>query len=125
MLLTLADVFSKLYSTPNAVPKYRLLFLLTESSMLLNFQGVKKWLDENVQLQVLFFSLFLFYFFHKKYYIHWKWICKMLLYGPKEDIVSITGSLIAAKNPTSIKDEVWARLQVKCLKRNIAILADN
>lgn len=57
VLLTLADVFSKLYSTPNAVPKYRLLFLLTESSMLLNFQGVKKWLDENVQLQNVDFVL--------------------------------------------------------------------
>ncbi|XP_014085474.2 BOS complex subunit ncln isoform X2 [Bactrocera oleae] len=57
VLLTLADVFSKLHSTPNAVPKYRLLFLLTESGMLLNFQGVKKWLDENVQLQNVDFVL--------------------------------------------------------------------
>ncbi|XP_018800945.1 PREDICTED: nicalin-1 isoform X1 [Bactrocera latifrons] len=73
VLLTLADIFSKLHSTPNAVPKYRLLFLLTESGTLLNFQGAKKWLDENVQLQ--------------------------------EDIVSITGTLIAAKNPTNIIDE--------------------
>ncbi|XP_012162719.1 nicalin isoform X1 [Ceratitis capitata] len=73
VLLTLADVFSKLHNTPNAVPKYRLLFLLTESGTLLNFQGVKKWLDENVQLQ--------------------------------EDIVSITGTLIAAKATTNIKDE--------------------
>ncbi|XP_011198144.1 nicalin-1 isoform X2 [Bactrocera dorsalis] len=57
VLLTLADVFSKLHSTPNAVPKYRLLFLLTESGTLLNFQGVKKWLDENVQLQNVDFVL--------------------------------------------------------------------
>ncbi|XP_039969715.1 nicalin-1 isoform X2 [Bactrocera tryoni] len=57
VFLTLADVFSKLHSTPNAVPKYRLLFLLTESGTLLNFQGVKKWLDENVQLQNVDFVL--------------------------------------------------------------------
>ncbi|CAD6991351.1 nicalin isoform X2 [Ceratitis capitata] len=57
VLLTLADVFSKLHNTPNAVPKYRLLFLLTESGTLLNFQGVKKWLDENVQLQNVDFVL--------------------------------------------------------------------
>ncbi|XP_017471269.1 PREDICTED: nicalin isoform X1 [Rhagoletis zephyria] len=73
VLLTLAEVFSKMHNTPNAVPKYRLLFLLTESGTLLNFQGVKKWLDENVQLQ--------------------------------EDLVSITGTLIAAKKANSIKDE--------------------
>ncbi|XP_054746819.1 BOS complex subunit NCLN isoform X1 [Anastrepha obliqua] len=73
VLLTLADLFSKMHNTPNAIPKYRLLFLLTESGTLLNFQGIKKWLDENVQLQ--------------------------------EDLVSITGTLIAAKNPTSIKNE--------------------
>ncbi|XP_018800946.1 PREDICTED: nicalin-1 isoform X2 [Bactrocera latifrons] len=57
VLLTLADIFSKLHSTPNAVPKYRLLFLLTESGTLLNFQGAKKWLDENVQLQNVDFVL--------------------------------------------------------------------
>lgn len=45
----------------------------------------------------------------------------MLRYGLKEDIVSITGSLIAAKNPTNILDEVWERLQVMCFK-SIAIL---
>lgn len=29
-------------------PKYRFLFLLTESNNLVNFQGTKKWLDANV-----------------------------------------------------------------------------
>lgn len=62
VLMTLADLFSKMHNTPNTAPKYRLLFLLSESGPLLNFQGVKKWLDENVQLQVcttkyLFFSI--------------------------------------------------------------------
>lgn len=52
ILMTLADLFSKLHNTANAAPKYRLLFLLSESGPLLNFQGAKKWLDENVQLQV-------------------------------------------------------------------------
>lgn len=52
VLMTLADLFSKMHNTPNTAPKYRLLFLLSESGPLLNFQGVKKWLDENVQLQV-------------------------------------------------------------------------
>ncbi|XP_013113668.2 BOS complex subunit NCLN isoform X1 [Stomoxys calcitrans] len=51
VLMALADLFSKMHNTPNAAPKYRLLFLLSESGPLLNFQGVKKWLDENVQLQ--------------------------------------------------------------------------
>ena len=30
-------------------PKYRLLFLLTESGSLLNFQGSKKWLEQNLE----------------------------------------------------------------------------
>ncbi|XP_067637931.1 BOS complex subunit ncln isoform X2 [Eurosta solidaginis] len=57
VLMTLADLFSKMHNTPNAMPKYRLLFLLTESGTLLNFQGIKKWLDENVQLQNVDFVL--------------------------------------------------------------------
>lgn len=56
ILLTLIDLFSKLHNTNSAAPKYRLMFLLTESGGLLNFQGTKKWLesnlDENVQIQV-------------------------------------------------------------------------
>lgn len=55
VFLTLMDLFSKLYSTVSTAPKYRLLFLLSESGSLLNFQGMKKWLDsnaeENVQIQ--------------------------------------------------------------------------
>ncbi|XP_073846118.1 BOS complex subunit NCLN isoform X2 [Musca autumnalis] len=57
VLMTLADLFSKLHNTANAAPKYRLLFLLSESGPLLNFQGAKKWLDENVQLQNVDFVL--------------------------------------------------------------------
>uniref|UniRef100_A0A1I8M2A7 Nicalin n=1 Tax=Musca domestica TaxID=7370 RepID=A0A1I8M2A7_MUSDO len=57
ILMTLADLFSKLHNTANAAPKYRLLFLLSESGPLLNFQGAKKWLDENVQLQNVDFVL--------------------------------------------------------------------
>ncbi|XP_059608640.1 BOS complex subunit NCLN [Phlebotomus argentipes] len=55
VFLTLMDLFSKLHSTVSTAPKYRLLFLLSESGSLLNFQGMKKWLDtnadENVQIQ--------------------------------------------------------------------------
>lgn len=57
VLLTLADLFSKLHNTVNAAPKFRLMFLLTESGSLLNFQGSKKWLDENIQLQNVDFVL--------------------------------------------------------------------
>ncbi|XP_055603355.1 BOS complex subunit ncln [Uranotaenia lowii] len=52
VLLTLIELFSKLHAS---IPKYRLMFLVSESGSLLNFQGMKKWLDmnleENVQLQ--------------------------------------------------------------------------
>ncbi|GAB0088901.1 Nicalin [Sergentomyia squamirostris] len=48
VFLTLMDLFSKLHSTVSTAPKYRLLFLLSESGSLLNFQGMKKWLDTNV-----------------------------------------------------------------------------
>lgn len=51
-LLTLVEQFSKLHAS---IPKYRLMFLVSESGSLLNFQGMKKWLDanldENVQIQ--------------------------------------------------------------------------
>uniref|UniRef100_A0A1A9WUW2 Nicalin n=1 Tax=Glossina brevipalpis TaxID=37001 RepID=A0A1A9WUW2_9MUSC len=57
VLMTLADIFSKLHNMPNAIPKYRLLFLLSESGQMLNFQGIKKWLDENNQLQSVEFVL--------------------------------------------------------------------
>uniref|UniRef100_A0A182M8Z5 Nicalin n=1 Tax=Anopheles culicifacies TaxID=139723 RepID=A0A182M8Z5_9DIPT len=52
VLLTLVELFSKLHAS---IPKYRLIFLVSESGLLLNFQGMKKWLDsnldENVQIQ--------------------------------------------------------------------------
>lgn len=51
-LLTLVELFSKLHAS---IPKYRLMFLISESGALLNFQGMKKWLDtnldENIQIQ--------------------------------------------------------------------------
>lgn len=47
VLLTLVDAFSKLYNTATTAPKYRIMFLVTESNHLLNFQGTKKWLDTN------------------------------------------------------------------------------
>uniref|UniRef100_A0A1A9VXX8 Nicalin n=1 Tax=Glossina austeni TaxID=7395 RepID=A0A1A9VXX8_GLOAU len=57
VLMALADIFSKLHNMTNAIPKYRLLFLLSESGQILNFQGIKKWLDENNQLQNIEFVL--------------------------------------------------------------------
>ena len=57
ILMTIADLFSKMHSVPHSMPKYRLMFLLSESGSLLNFQGIKKWLDENVQLQNVDFVL--------------------------------------------------------------------
>lgn len=47
VLLTIVDSFSKLYNSASTAPKYRLMFLVTESNSLLNFQGAKKWLDTN------------------------------------------------------------------------------
>lgn len=47
VLLTLVDSFSKLYNSATTAPKYRIMFLVTESNHLLNFQGTKKWLDAN------------------------------------------------------------------------------
>lgn len=49
VLMTLADSFSKLYNSATTAPKYRLMFLVTESNHLLNFQGTKKWLDANFE----------------------------------------------------------------------------
>lgn len=57
VLLTLAELFSKLYSTSNAAPKYRLLFLISESGSLLNFQAMKKWVEENYQTPNIDFVL--------------------------------------------------------------------
>lgn len=48
VFFTLMDTFSKVHNSVGMVPKYRLLFLLTESGNLINFQGTKKWLDANV-----------------------------------------------------------------------------
>lgn len=47
--MTLIDTFSKVHSSIGMAPKYRFLFLLSESGSLLNFQGIKKWLDANIE----------------------------------------------------------------------------
>lgn len=52
ILLTLIDTFSKIHNSVGMAPKYRLLFVLTESGTLLNFQGAKKWLDSNIDENV-------------------------------------------------------------------------
>uniref|UniRef100_A0A7G3AVT5 Nicalin n=1 Tax=Lutzomyia longipalpis TaxID=7200 RepID=A0A7G3AVT5_LUTLO len=52
VFLTLMDLMSKLHSTMSTAPKYRIMFLLSESGSLLNFQGMKKWLDTNVDENV-------------------------------------------------------------------------
>lgn len=49
ILLTLADLFSKLYNQVTSSAKYRIIFVLDESGSLLNYQGVKKWLENNVE----------------------------------------------------------------------------
>ncbi|KAJ6636116.1 Nicalin-1 [Pseudolycoriella hygida] len=55
VFMSLVSAFSKIHSSPNTSPKYRIMFLLSESGTLLNFQGMKKWLDtnldENMQIQ--------------------------------------------------------------------------
>lgn len=59
VFLTLMETFSKIASSTSTTPKYRLLFLLSEGGNLLNFQGVKKWLDthweETQAVQVNYF----------------------------------------------------------------------
>ena len=57
ILMTIADLFSKMHSVPHSMPKYRLMFLLSESGSLVNFQGIKKWIAENVQLHNVDFLL--------------------------------------------------------------------
>lgn len=49
ILLTLADIFSKLYNQVTSSAKYRIVFVLDESGSLLNYQGAKKWLENNVE----------------------------------------------------------------------------
>lgn len=51
--MSLVSAFSKLLSSATTSPKYRIMFLLTESGALLNFQGMKKWLDSNLEENVL------------------------------------------------------------------------
>lgn len=56
MFLTLIETLSKIHSSAATAPKYRVMFILSEGGNLLNFQGVKKWLDshweENSAVQV-------------------------------------------------------------------------
>lgn len=49
ILLSLADIFSKLYNQVSSSAKYRIVFVLDESGALLNYQGAKKWLENNVE----------------------------------------------------------------------------
>ncbi|KAG5682518.1 hypothetical protein PVAND_011866 [Polypedilum vanderplanki] len=54
ILLSMADMFSKLYNQVSSSAKYRIVFVLDESNALLNYQGVKKWLENNVEENVEF-----------------------------------------------------------------------
>lgn len=49
VMLTLIEMFSKLYSQTSSSAKYRIVFVLHESGSLLNFQGAKKFLDNNLE----------------------------------------------------------------------------
>jgi hypothetical protein len=49
VMLTLIEMFSKLYSQMSSSAKYRIVFVLHESGSLLNFQGAKKFLDNNLE----------------------------------------------------------------------------
>jgi len=53
ILLALVDLFSKLNTAITTSPKYRLMFVVSESGSLLNFQGIKKWLDVNIDENAL------------------------------------------------------------------------
>ncbi|KAH8378242.1 hypothetical protein KR093_010325, partial [Drosophila rubida] len=59
VMMALVEIFSKLHSMISMSPKYRLGFLLSDSGLLLNFQGSKKWLeiDDNTMLQNVEFVL--------------------------------------------------------------------
>ncbi|XP_001382206.3 nicalin [Drosophila pseudoobscura] len=59
VLLALIEMFSKLHSTTNMAPNYRLIFMISDTGLLLNFQGSKKWLeiDDNSALQNVEFVL--------------------------------------------------------------------
>ncbi|XP_023037248.2 nicalin-1 [Drosophila willistoni] len=53
VLMILMEIFSKLHSVTRMTPKYSIAFLLSDSGLLLNFQGAKKWLEieESLTLQ--------------------------------------------------------------------------
>lgn len=53
ILLSLVDLFSKLNNGISTSPKYRLMFVVSESGSLLNYQGIKKWLDLNIDENAL------------------------------------------------------------------------
>ncbi|XP_023163429.1 nicalin-1 [Drosophila hydei] len=59
VLMALIEIFSKLHTTLSTTPKYRLGFFLSDSGLLLNFQGSKKWLeiDDNLAIQNVEFVL--------------------------------------------------------------------
>lgn len=49
IFLALIEQFSQLYNQASSSAKYRIVFMLHESGSLLNFQGVKKFLDVNLE----------------------------------------------------------------------------
>lgn len=49
IFLALIEKFSQLYNQASSSAKYRIVFMLHESGSLLNFQGVKKFLDVNLE----------------------------------------------------------------------------
>lgn len=53
ILLSLVDLFSKLNNGISTSPKHRLMFVVSESGSLLNYQGIKKWLDVNIDENAL------------------------------------------------------------------------
>ena len=67
MLLELMRLFSALYSTGRSRPRYNLVFLITGSGKL-NYQGSKKWLEDQLDglegsiIQVKSYSLKLYCF---------------------------------------------------------------
>lgn len=57
LLMIILEFFSRFYSNQKTSPNFKLIFLLSESGSLLNFQGTKKWLDDNqLQVNITYFS---------------------------------------------------------------------
>lgn len=52
LMTLIMDTLNKLYNSKHTAPDFKIMFLLSESGPLLNFQGTKKWLEDN-QIQVI------------------------------------------------------------------------